>query len=83
MNYYYAYGIRNSFGLDVDPLTGVLWQTDNGPTTFDEINVVQPGFNGGWKKLTGPISQSNITQNDLFFFNGAKYADPVLAGGTQ
>src|ERR1044071_2006780 len=30
-SYYYAYGIRNSFGLDFDPVTGNLWDTENGP----------------------------------------------------
>ena len=28
---YYAYGIRNSFGIDYDPVTGNIWMTDNGP----------------------------------------------------
>ena len=27
---YYAYGIRNSFGIDYDPITGNIWMTDNG-----------------------------------------------------
>lgn len=79
MDYYYAYGIRNSFGLDVDPQTGVLWETENGPDRFDEINVVPPGFNSGWKKLTGPMAQSNVTESDLFHLKGSKYADPVFS----
>jgi len=53
-NYYqYAYGIRNSFGLDFDPVTGNLWDTENGPEFGDEINLVQPGFNSGWKDVQG------------------------------
>lgn len=79
MDYYYAYGIRNSFGLDVDPQTGILWETENGPDSFDEINVVHPGFNSGWNKLTGPMSQSNVTQGDLFYLQGGYYADPVFS----
>jgi aldose sugar dehydrogenase len=50
---YYAYGIRNSFGLDYDPLTGNIWMTDNGPNCCDELNLVRPGFNGGWNKIMG------------------------------
>ncbi|MBI3326662.1 MAG: PQQ-dependent sugar dehydrogenase, partial [Nitrospinae bacterium] len=42
---YYAYGIRNSFGLAFDPLTDRLWMTENGPANFDDINLVAPGFN--------------------------------------
>ena len=30
LNLYYAYGIRNSFGIDFDPVTGKLWETENG-----------------------------------------------------
>jgi glucose/arabinose dehydrogenase len=53
LNLYYAYGIRNSFGLAFDPLTGTLWDTENGPDYGDEINLVQPGFNSGWGKVQG------------------------------
>jgi glucose/arabinose dehydrogenase len=53
LNLYYAYGIRNSFGLDWDPLTGILWDTENGPHYGDEVNLVQPGFNSGWNKVQG------------------------------
>ena len=53
LNKYYAYGIRNSFGIDFDPLTGNLWDTENGPEYGDEINLVEPGFNSGWKVLQG------------------------------
>ena len=35
---YYAIGIRNSFGLTYDPMTNNLWDTENGPEYFDEIN---------------------------------------------
>ena len=51
--YYYAYGIRNSFGLDFDPISGRLWDTENGPAFGDEINLVEPGFNSGWLKIQG------------------------------
>jgi glucose/arabinose dehydrogenase len=53
LNLYYAYGIRNSFGLAFDPITGMLWDTENGPDYGDEINLVQPGFNSGWGKVHG------------------------------
>ena len=50
---FYAYGIRESFGLDFDPVTGKLWDTENGPNYGDEINLVEPGFNSGWKRQQG------------------------------
>ena len=48
INLYFAYGIKNSFGIGFDPLTGNLWDTENGPQFGDEINLVKPGFNSGW-----------------------------------
>jgi glucose/arabinose dehydrogenase len=51
LNRYYAYGIRNSFGMDFDPVTGDLWDTENGPAFGDEINLVKPGFNSGWREV--------------------------------
>ncbi len=53
LNKYYGYGIRNSFGIGFDPVTGNLWETENGPDCCDEINLVQAGFNGGWTQVVG------------------------------
>jgi aldose sugar dehydrogenase len=53
LNLYYAYGIRNSFGMDFDPVTGKLWDTENGPNYGDEINLVEPGHNSGWAQVQG------------------------------
>ena len=50
---YYAYGIRNSFGIAFDPVTGKLWDTENGPEFGDEINLVEPGFNSGYLVVQG------------------------------
>lgn len=55
----FAYGIRNSFGMDFDPLSGALWTQENGDDAFDEINRVTPGFNGGWIQTMGPVSRVN------------------------
>jgi glucose/arabinose dehydrogenase len=51
----FAYGIRNSFGLAVDPWTGELWESENGDDSFDEINRIEPGHNGGWIQAMGPL----------------------------
>jgi glucose/arabinose dehydrogenase len=76
---YYAYGVRNSFGFDFDPLTGILWDTENGPAQYDEINIVLPGFNSGWQRVTGPIGREGITTEDLVQFQGSHYADPLFS----
>ena len=89
LNLYYAYGIRNSFGMDFDPLTGNLWDTENGPEYGDEINLVKPGFNSGWNKVqgvwetdsgpVGPIMGDMQERNTLVDFDGqGKYSDPEI-----
>jgi len=75
---YYAYGIRNGYGLDIDPLTNYVWDTENGPTNFDEINLVFPGFNSGWNKIMGPSQEGFFTSDlsKLTFFPGSNYSEP-------
>jgi aldose sugar dehydrogenase len=92
LNKYYAYGIRNSFGIAFDPITGNLWNTENGPDYGDEINLVEPGFNSGWIEAQGYwkpvydeirggdfISGNEISDDNEEFqdFEGSgKYSDP-------
>jgi glucose/arabinose dehydrogenase len=53
----FAYGVRNSFGMTFDPKKGDLWTTENGGRSFDEINHVDAGFNGGWVQVMGPLER--------------------------
>jgi aldose sugar dehydrogenase len=53
----YAYGIRNSFGMAFDPVSGGLWQQENGEDAFDEINRVEAGLNSGWIQVAGPAAR--------------------------
>jgi glucose/arabinose dehydrogenase len=86
LNLYYAYGIRNSFGMDFDPVTGNLWDTENGRDHSDEINRVEPGFNSGWEYVQGLWDMWNETRRpkkvplshtELENFNGTGvYSDP-------
>jgi aldose sugar dehydrogenase len=74
---YYAYGIRNSFGMDFDHLTGKLWNTENGPSYGDEINLVEPGFNSGWLEIQGMAPVNFYRDQDLVNFEGkGNYSDP-------
>jgi glucose/arabinose dehydrogenase len=77
---YYGYGIRNSFGIDYDPITANIWITDNGPEYSDELNLVTPGFNGGWRQIMGFSSlDKSFNLANLEFFNGTgKYYDPIF-----
>ena len=53
----FSYGHRNGFGMDFDPVTGFLWETENADDAFSEINRVVPGMNGGWIQVMGPLSR--------------------------
>jgi aldose sugar dehydrogenase len=77
---YYAYGIRNSFGIDFDPVTGKLWDAENGEDVFDEINLVEPGFNSGWKQVMGPLTaNAGVSEANLVNMPGSQYADPAFS----
>jgi glucose/arabinose dehydrogenase len=76
--YYFAYGIRNSFGLAFDPQTGKLWDTENGPSYGDEVNLVDPGFDSGWRKVQGVVPPENLT--GLVLFNSrSHYHNPEFS----
>jgi glucose/arabinose dehydrogenase len=51
----FAYGIRNGFGLAFDPVTGQLWESQNGDDSGSEINRIEAGFNGGWVQIMGRL----------------------------
>lgn len=82
---YFAYGIRNGFGLAFDPVTGNLWDTENGPSFGDEINLVEPGFNSGWGKVQGfwdATTKNSLKETKdpegLTNFPNSKYSYPEL-----
>jgi glucose/arabinose dehydrogenase len=77
LNLYYGYGIRQSFGLEFDPVTGNLWDTENGPNEYDELNLVEPGFNSGWREVSGLAERAGDIEEDLVDFDGrGRYSDP-------
>jgi glucose/arabinose dehydrogenase len=49
----FTLGHRNSFGICVDPATGDLWETENGPTSDDEVNLLRAGGDYGWPGVMG------------------------------
>jgi aldose sugar dehydrogenase len=83
LNLYYSYGIRNSFGMDWDPISGYLWDSENGPEFGDELNLVLPGSNSGWAAIQGlwkPLNQSigpvEIHPNLVTFGGRGNYTSP-------
>ena len=66
--------------MDFDPVSGNLWDTENGPGNGDEINLVLPGFNSGWQQVQGLASmEDSFSESDLQTFEGkGHYSDPEL-----
>jgi glucose/arabinose dehydrogenase len=65
----FSYGLRNSFGFDFDPKSGNLWLEQNGDDAFTELDLVQPGMNGGWIQVMGPlarIDQFKLIETTMF-----------------
>src|SRR5438034_8723743 len=50
----WTYGNRNGQGIDFQPGTNLLWETEHGPSGFDgpgggdEVNILERGKNYGW-----------------------------------
>lgn len=63
----YSYGHRNPQGIDFSPLTGELWETEHGPTGFDEVNRIRAGANYGWPGITGAQTRPGMEVPVLFY----------------
>jgi glucose/arabinose dehydrogenase len=48
----WAYGLRNAEGAAINPASGKLWTSENGPMGGDEINIPAAGKNYGWPVVT-------------------------------
>jgi glucose/arabinose dehydrogenase len=67
----FSYGLRNSFGFDFDPKSGSLWLEQNGDDTFTELDRVEPGMNGGWIQVMGPLERiDQFKQIETTMFGG-------------
>ena len=64
-----AIGLRNPFGLTVDPISGAVFVTENGPSGHDELNRVDPGMNYGWPQVSGLAGGQSVPRN---------YRDPLV-----
>ena len=59
----YTLGHRNGHSMSLNPETGQLWVTEQGPNGGDEINILKPGSNYGWP----------------FVSNGRSYMGPKIS----
>jgi glucose/arabinose dehydrogenase len=63
----FTMGLRNSFGICVDPSNGTIWETENGPTSDDEVNRIEAGGNYGWPDHLGAGGAPKYVDPQLVF----------------
>lgn len=71
-SYVYAFGIRNSQGLDWN-VNNVLYASEHGDIAHDEINIIIPGGNYGW-----PLKEGNFI-TPLYDSGNETYAPSGIA----
>lgn len=57
----YSYGHRNPQGMALHPKSGKIWIHEHGPKGGDEINIIVPGKNYGWPKITYGVNYDGST----------------------
>jgi glucose/arabinose dehydrogenase len=72
----FTYGNRNAQGLAVHPLTGRVWETEHGPKGGDELNLLSPGLNYGWPKVTYGIDYNGSIVSEFTHLEGME--QPIL-----
>lgn len=72
----YTLGHRSTLALIVHPVTGELWENENGPNGGDEINVLKPGANYGWPLVSTGRSYPGPWQSKGFSRDG--FEDPLV-----
>ncbi|MBL8760716.1 MAG: PQQ-dependent sugar dehydrogenase [Phycisphaerae bacterium] len=50
----WAYGFRNPFRFNFDPLDGALYVSDVGSIYWEEVSRIEKGANAGWPMMEGP-----------------------------
>ena len=72
----YTIGHRNMIGMALHPVTGEVWQNENGPQGGDEVNILRPGANYGWPLVSYGRDYSGAPVSEQRTMAGIE--DPVL-----
>ena len=68
----YTYGNRNVQGIALQPGTDRVWEHEHGPKGGDEVNILKPGANYGWPKISFGVD-----------YTGLKITDQTAAPGME
>ena len=74
----WSYGHRNSEGLSFDPSTGILWESEHGPTGGDEINIIEKGHNYGWGVVSMGLQPGITHQHQDGMDDPITYYSPAI-----
>ncbi|PCJ81965.1 MAG: hypothetical protein COA49_03095 [Bacteroidetes bacterium] len=72
-SYVYSYGHRNPQGLCAGP-GGLVYSSEHGQSTNDELNIIQPNRNFGWPNVEGYCN----TSSEISYCNTNDVAEPIF-----
>ena len=75
----WSYGHRNPEGLAFDPRTGLMWESEHGPTGGDEINIIEKGHDYGWGVATMGLQPGITQQHASGMDDPVTYYSPAIA----
>lgn len=86
----WSYGHRNAQGLAWQPGSGVMFQTEHGPSTFegkgsggDEVNIVERGANLGWPEIHHTETRAGMVSPLLEYSPACAPASGAFYNGSQ
>jgi aldose sugar dehydrogenase len=74
----WSYGNRNAEGLAFDPRSGLLWESEHGPTGGDEINVIEKGKDYGWGVVSMGTQAGITRQHAPLMIDPIAYYTPTI-----
>ena len=85
----WTYGNRNSEGIDFQPGTNLLWETEHGPSGFDgpgggdEVNILERGKNYGWPVIHHRATHAGMESPILEYTPACAPASGMFYRGSQ
>jgi glucose/arabinose dehydrogenase len=71
----FTMGHRTFLRMAKHPLTGAIWQIENGPNGGDEVNILTPGTNYGWPQVSLGRTYAGPWQGP---FSKEGFRDPIV-----
>lgn len=85
----WTYGNRNGQGIDFQPGTNLLWETEHGPSGFDgpgggdEVNILERGKNYGWPVIHHRASREGMESPILEYTPACAPASGMFYRGSK